>query len=184
MKESKTAITPAARLTAKSDLRPARAAPRTENRELALQVLGKFREVFRAAKLHFGSVHESVGVSGAQLWALSELHEQPGLRVSDLAARLSLRQSTVSNMIEQLARAKHLKRERSDHDQRVVRLYLTRSGQKVIEKAPRPARGVLPDALESLAAKELKKLDVQLGSVLSAMKVRAPGAAKTHLEQM
>jgi len=43
---------------------------------------------------------------------------------------------------------------------------------------------VLPDALESLAAKELKKLDAQLESVLSAMKIRAPGAAKTHLEQM
>ena len=168
----------------KALLTPVKRVRRSANRDLALQVLGKFREVFRAAKLHFGSVHKSVGVSGAQLWALSELYEQPGLRVSELAARLSLRQSTVSNMIDQLSRAKHLKRERSDADQRVVRLYLTASGQKLVLKAPKPARGVLPDALESLGASDLENLDLQLAALLNAMKVRAPDASKTHLEQM
>jgi DNA-binding MarR family transcriptional regulator len=157
---------------------------RSGNGELALQVLGKFREVFRAAKVHFGSVQKSVGVSGAQLWALWELHEQPGLRVSELAARLSLRQSTVSNLIEQLARAKHLTRERTDSDLRAVRLYLTTSGKRVVRTAPEPARGVLPDALESLKTKDLKELDAQLTELLHAMKVRAPGASKTHLEDI
>jgi len=165
--------------------KPARGkAPAAGNGELALQVLGKFREVFRAAKLHFGSVQKSVGVSGAQLWALWELREQPGMRVSELAARLSLRQSTVSNLIEQLAKAKHLKRERSDSDLRAVRLYLTRSGERVVRTAPQPARGVLPDALESLKAGDLKELDERLAGLLHAMKVRAPGASKTHLEDI
>jgi DNA-binding MarR family transcriptional regulator len=123
-------------------------------------------------------------VSGAQLWALWELYEQPGLRVSGLAARLSLRQSTVSNLIDQLARAKHLKRERNDSDLRAVRLYLTRSGERIVMTAPQPARGVLPDALESLKARDLKELDAQLTELLRAMKVRAPGASKTHLEDI
>ena len=169
--------------------KPAGAAPRAaggsrSNGDLALEVLGKFREVFRAAKVHFGSVQKSVGVSGAQLWALWELQQQPGLRVSALAARLSLRQSTVSNLIDQLARAKHLRRERSESDLRAVRLYLTRSGEKVVKTAPQPARGVLPDALESLKVKDLKELDVRLEEVLREMKVRAPGASKTHLEDI
>jgi MarR family transcriptional regulator, organic hydroperoxide resistance regulator len=168
----------------KSTLASRRDRPRSGNGELALHVLGKFREVFRAAKVHFGSVQKSVGVSGAQLWALWELHEQPGLRVSELAARLSLRQSTVSNLIEQLARAKHLTRERTDSDLRAVRLYLTTSGKRVVKTAPQPARGVLPDALESLKAKDLKELDAQLTELLRAMKVRAPGASKTHLEDI
>jgi len=158
--------------------------PRSVNGELALQVLGKFREVFRAAKVHFGSVQKSVGVSGAQLWALWELNEQPGLRVSELAARLSLRQSTVSNLVEQLARAKHLVRERTDADLRAVRLHLTKSGTRLIKLAPQPARGVLPDALESLKARDLKALDTQLAELLQAMKVRAPEASKTHLEDI
>ena len=162
---------------------PGKASSRAENMDLALGVLGKFREVFRAAKVHFGTVHKSVGVSGAQLWALWELHREPGLRVTELALRLSLRQSTVSNLIEQLAQSKHLKRKRNDADQRVVRLYLTASGRKLVDNAPQPARGVLPDALESLDAKTLKKLDIQLRTLLSAMKIRVPGASKTHLDE-
>lgn len=179
---------PLSRSVSRSQAKPtkanARGRSRSGNGELALQVLGKFREVFRAAKVHFGSVQKSVGVSGAQLWALWELHEQPGLRVSELAARLSLRQSTVSNLVEQLARANHLTRERTDADLRAVRLYLTKSGKRVIKAAPQPARGVLPDALESLKAKDLKQLDAQLAELLHAMKVRAPGASKTHLEDI
>ena len=162
---------------------PGKTSPRAEKMDLALGVLGKFREVFRAAKVHFGTVHISVGVSGAQLWALWELHREPGLRVTELALRLSLRQSTVSNLIEQLAQSKHLKRKRNDADQRVVRLYLTASGRKLVDNAPQPARGVLPDALESLDAKTLKKLDIQLRTLLSAMKIRVPGASKTHLDE-
>jgi len=184
MTKVKGATARAAKPKAKANPVPVRRIRRSGNRDLALQVLGKFREVFRAAKLHFGSVHKSVGVSGAQLWALSELYEQPGLRVSELATRLSLRQSTVSNMIDQLSRAKHLKRERGDADQRVVRLYLTASGQKLVLKAPKPARGVLPDALESLAASDLRNLDFQLAALLNAMKVRAPDGSRIHLEQI
>ena len=123
-------------------------------------------------------------MTGAQLWALWELYEHPGLRVSELAARLSLRQSTVSNLIDQLARAEHLERKRTDSDLRAVRLYLTRSGQRIVKKAPQPARGVLPDALESLQARDLKELNARLTERLRAMKIRAPGAAKTHLEDI
>jgi hypothetical protein len=43
---------------------------------------------------------------------------------------------------------------------------------------------VLPDALESLKAKDLKELDAHLDALLRAMKVRAPGASKTHLEDI
>jgi len=91
--------------------------------------------------------------------------------------------SPVSNLIEQLSKAKHLKRKRNDQDQRVVRLYLTASGRRLVESAPQPARGVLPDALESLDAKTLGHLDVQLRALLRAMKIRVPGASKTHLDE-
>ncbi len=172
-------------------LRPAAPAPtnrRAPNGQssgaLALAVLGKFREVFRVAKLHFAAVNRAVGVSAAELWALSELKQQPELRVSDLAARLSLRQSTVSNLVEGLVQAKLVTRLRNDPDGRVVRLQLTRAGEKVVSRAPRPARGVLPDALERLPAAELRRLDAQLDLLLGTMSRRAGSAARVHLEEM
>jgi DNA-binding MarR family transcriptional regulator len=90
----------------------ANAAPDTY--ELAVEVLGRFREVFRAAKLHFAAVQRIAGVSGAQLWALWEINAQPGLRVSELTQKMSLHQSTVSNLVERLNSTGLLRRMRED----------------------------------------------------------------------
>lgn len=152
--------------------------------DLAIDVLRRFREVFRAAKLHFAAVKRTAGVSGAQLWALSEIHSQPGIRVTELAGKMSLHQSTVSNLVEKLNASGHLQRVREPDDNRIVRLRLTPAGRKVVVRAPGPARGVLPDALERLDDRSLKKLSLALDSLVSAMKVRAPGATKTHLEDI
>ena len=162
----------------------AAAGQRGEREGLALEVLGKLREVYRTAKLHFGAASKPAGVSGAELWALWELQRHPGLRVSDLAALLSLRQSTVSNLIEGLGQARLVSRKRNDPDGRVVRLYLTRAGHKVVARAPRPARGVLPDALERLSAQDLRRLHAQLDRLLGAMAMRPSGSAKARLQNV
>ena len=153
-------------------------------REAALQVLKKFRQVFRAAKLHFSAVEKRAGVTGAQLWALCELDEQPGVRVTDLAAAMALHQSTVSNLIDKLMRKRLIRRDRGDIDGRVVRLYLTAAGERVVRSAPQPARGVLPDALEHLPPTTLRGLDQQLGNLLRRMRVKAPDGALIHIQEI
>ena len=155
-----------------------------ETNELAAEVLGRFREVFRAAKLHFAAVQKIAGVSGAQLWALSEINAQPGLRVSDLTQKMSLHQSTVSNLVEKLNSAGLLRRVRGDGDNRVVRLQLTSAGKKLLARAPNPARGVLPDALDKLDRRSLKKLSSALERLVEQMKFREPRATRTHLENI
>ena len=155
------------------------AAP-TRHDGLALEVLGKFREIFRAAKLPAAASERKPGVTAAELWALAELHRHPGARVSDLTALLSLRQSTVSNLVEKLAQAKLVRRVRNDDDRRVVRLYLTRAGERLLGRAPESARGVLPDALERLPRAELRHLDAQLTRLLGAMSDRIPTRSRAN----
>ncbi len=172
----------ARRKTLKSRSKPANGS--LETNELAAEVLGRFREVFRAAKLHFAAVQKVAGISGAQLWALGEIDAQAGLRVSDLTQKMSLHQSTVSNLVERLSSAGLLRRVREAGDNRVVRLRLTSAGKKLVARAPKPARGVLPDALENLDKGSLMKLSSSLESLVKAMKIRAPSATKTHLENL
>ena len=157
---------------------------RPAQRDAALEVLKKFRQVFRAAKLHFSAVEKRAGVTGAQLWALCELDEQPGVRVTDLAAAMALHQSTVSNLIDKLMRKRLIRRDRGDIDGRVVRLYLTAAGERVVRSAPQPARGVLPDALEHLPPTMLRGLDQQLGNLLRRMRVKAVDGAMIHMQEM
>jgi DNA-binding MarR family transcriptional regulator len=164
--------------------RPLAANTAPDTNELAAEVLGRFREVFRAAKLHFAAVKKIAGVSGAQLWALSEVNARPGLRVSDLTQKMSLHQSTVSNLVEKLNSSGLLRRVREAGDNRVVRLQLTNAGKKMLAQAPKPTRGVLPDALEKLDRRSLRKLSTSLDSLVKQMKIRAPSATKTHLENI
>src|ERR1700758_5734298 len=119
-------------------------------RHLEIAVLQQFRLIFRSAKKHFQWVHERAGVSGAQLWLLAEIARRPGIRVSDVAKSMAVHQSTASNLIDRLVRDGLLLRQRSNQDQRVVHLSLTKAGREAVARAPRPLYGVLPDALRCL----------------------------------
>ncbi len=131
-----------------------------------LSVLQRFRVLIRTAQRHSQWVERQSGVTGAQLWALQELNESPGLRVGELANRMALHQSTASNMVDRLETASLLRKERTSVDQRVVRLYLTDEGLALLGRAPSPARGILPEALRLMDQEALLRLQGELDALL------------------
>lgn len=135
-----------------------------------LSVLQRFRVLIRTAQRHSQWIERQSGVTGAQLWALQELSEAPGLRVGELANRMALHQSTASNMIDRLETGGSIRKERTSADQRVVRLYLTEAGAALLARAPSPARGVLPEALRLLEQDDLAKLQTELDRLLKQIK--------------
>ena len=134
------------------------------------------RIVFSSAKKQFYEVKERCGVSGAQLAALMELKRKPGLRVSDLANLTCIRASTASNMLDKLEERKLIRRERADRDQRVVRLFLTPAGSRIVAMAPQAGRGVVPDALSNLGEATLNRLNGSLEELVSKLKIRDKSA--------
>lgn len=147
-------------------------------------VLRKLRVLFSSAKKHFHAVEERCGVSGAQLWALIELRDHPGLRVSDLAALLSIHLSTASNMLDKLEKRGLVRRQRTSEDQRVVRIFLSPAGTRAVARAPRPARGVVPDAVSHLPDKTLAALDRTLHILMQKLKIRDRRAVMTPLSDI
>ena len=135
-------------------------------RSLALQSL---RVVMRAAQRHSMQIEKQCGVSGAQLWVMQEVLDQPGLRIGELAARMSIHQTTASNLVDALVKKSHLRKARDQPDQRVVTLHLTDTGQAVISAAPQPARGLLPSALGRLDAASLAQLNSGLAALLAVV---------------
>lgn len=134
-------------------------------------ILKNFRIIFRSVQLHSRWVKEESGLTAAQLWMMWELFNEPGLTVSGLAKVLSIHQSTCSNMLDKIQEKKLVYRERSDADQRVVRIYLTEKGSSVLAKAPRPAQGALADVLLRLPDEVLVELDDGLEQFVSALRV-------------
>lgn len=157
----------------------ARKARREVARSPAAEVLTKFRQIINFNKRHFRQIEQSTGVSGTLVWVLSILRQSPGLRVSELAEIMAIHQSTASNLLDKLGEKNLVERDRSTDDQRVVRLYLTRSGEALLKRVPQPVHGLLQDALYRLPSPALQGLSRLLDQLLLAMNPRRPKGSLT-----
>lgn len=146
--------------------------PETSHEQLASSALKDFRIIFNSVKKHFKQVEELCGISSSQLWVLWELHKTPGLKVSELAGKLAIHQSTASNLIEKAAKKALISKKREDQDQRVVRLYLTEAGREIVKKAPDSPRGVLTEAIDQLSVEDLVQLQNSLEKLIGKMKLK------------
>ncbi len=122
-----------------------------------------------AVKAHFRQVEKTAGVGGAQLWALSVIHSQPGIGMNDLAHAMDVHQSTASNLVKGLVTQQMVVAAKPGTDRRAVALEILPKGIKVLSKAPAPFSGVLPDALASLDAQTLGRLEKDLGALIVAL---------------
>jgi DNA-binding MarR family transcriptional regulator len=141
----------------------------TDTRDSALDTLKLFRIIFKSANRHFHEIEKAAGIGGASLWALAEIAESSSLTVSGLANAMSLHQSTTSNLLEKLEDGGYILRTRSAEDRRVVYLSLTDRGRDVLNRAPPPYRGILPDALMKLKPDSLMQLNSLLLELLCGM---------------
>jgi len=137
--------------------------------EPASRVLRRFRLVFNAVKTHFQQVEKKAGVGGAQVWALSVIRANPGIGVNGLARAMDIHQTTTSNLVKALAASEMVAVEKKGPDKRAVQLRILPAGTRVLRKAPGPFIGVLPEALASLDAKTLERLDRDLAVLISAL---------------
>jgi DNA-binding MarR family transcriptional regulator len=163
--------------------------PRTSERPRAIEgdpaarVLQQFRIVFNAVKAHFQQVERRAGMGGAQVWALSIVRDRQGLGVNDLAAAMSVRQPTASNLVKSLAQQGLIEVRREGPDRRAVQLHILPDGRRLLRRAPGPFAGVLPEALASLDEAALLRLESDLAQVIKALKTddRAAGIPLAQL---
>ena len=163
--------------------RGGRAAPDHDHESNSMAVLKQFRELFRVSQRHFQRLEARCGVSGAQLWALSEVGKRPGSTISELARALSIHLSTSSNLLDKLERQALIRRERRSEDQRIVRVYVTAAGKKLLAKAPKPVEGVIPDALAKMRPPALRRLHRDLEELLELAAARSSRAAMKPLAE-
>ena len=156
---------------------PGIAALPIDDEQAAIAVLRQFRQVFNAVKSHFQQVEKTVGMGGAQVWALSVVREQPGIGVGALAKAMSIHQSTASNLVRTLIDREMLVAAKQGADRRAVQLNLLPAGATVLANAPGPFAGVLPAALKALPPDALTRLHKDLARLIVLIDADERGAS-------
>lgn len=141
-----------------------------------VRVLRQFRLVFNAVKTHFQQVEKTAGIGGAQVWGLSVIRDHPGMGVKQLARALDVRQPTASNIVRALCKQGLVEVLKDDRDGRAVRLQVRPEGLAVLQRAPGPFAGVLPEALASLDPATLANLERDLAVLIQSLDVDKRGA--------
>jgi DNA-binding MarR family transcriptional regulator len=121
------------------------------------RILDSIRRLVRMLRVSDRQAQAELGVSGAQLFVLTELGKTPALSLNDLAARTLTDQSSVSVVVTRLVEAGLVTRDRDDRDARRLVLNLTRSGRALLQKAPPVAQERLFAVFDRLPDDERKR---------------------------
>ncbi len=111
-------------------------------------------------------------ITGPQFGALRIVSLTPGISMHQLGEKLYLHISTVSGIADRLEKRGYIRRERSVEDRRMVQLYITTDGRKVIKNTPLAGMGLLFHTIDKLPAKQLNEILKGLRLILGIMKLK------------
>jgi len=127
------------------------------------------RRVVRDLRLSARGAERSAGISGAQLFVLQALSQEPASSLNELAERTLTDQSSVSVVVKRLADRKLVARRPSSDDARRLELSVTSAGKRLLSRCPEPTQARLLDALARLSPGELTHLTAGLAALVREM---------------
>jgi DNA-binding MarR family transcriptional regulator len=132
----------------------------------AFDALRRIVQVLRASAT---AAHQTVGLTGAQIFVLRQLGASPRMSMNDLAARTFTHQSTVSMVVRRLRTRKLVEKTPAAGDRRRVELTLTRRGRALLRRASPTPQERLADAIVMLPTRQRTVLASALTSVAAAL---------------
>ena len=127
------------------------------------------RRIVRELRLSARDAERAAGISGAQLFVLQMLSEEPASSLNDLAERTLTDQSSVSVVVKRLIARNLVARKKSAVDARRIELYLTAAGRRLLARCPEPTQLRLLGALRRLSPGELASLTSALKHLVREM---------------
>lgn len=135
----------------------------------AMDIVNGLRRIVRAIELYSQEIYKSFGLTGPQLWVLKTLSRRGPLATTDLARALAVQPSTLSVLVDRLARRGLVRRQRPREDRRFVELELTPDGAALAARAPEPAQGRLLHGLRELTPRQIRTLHASVEQLVEMM---------------
>lgn len=136
-------------------------------------ILTDIRKIVRSINLESKRIQKEYGVSIPQLLCLNYLKKQPGYKAShgQITKSLDLNSSTVTGIIDRLARKGLVVKLALPEDRRVVNIVLTAEGSDVLNNTPVLLHEQLTGKLKKLPETEIKKLKESLTLLIDLLEI-------------
>lgn len=137
-------------------------------------ILTDIRKIVRSINLESKRIQREYGVSIPQLLCLNYLKKQPGFKAShgQLTKSLDLNSSTVTGIIDRLAKKGLVVKVARAEDRRVVNIVLTAEGSEVLTNTPVLLHEQLTRKLKILPQVEIKKLKESLTLLIDILEIQ------------
>lgn len=111
-----------------------------------------------------------LGMKIAQLDILMNVHRHPGLSQHDLARRLLVGRSNITMLLPQLEKQGVLRRENDPKDKRVMRLFLTEPGEKLLARALKVYADLVERVMAQSTEAECNLIGTQMNRIAEMLK--------------
>jgi DNA-binding MarR family transcriptional regulator len=139
--------------------------------------LDAVRRIVQALRVAGRDGERRAGVTSAQLFALQQIAEHPGVSINELAALTFTHQSSVSVVIQRLVRRRLVAKVPGVDDRRRQQLVVTAKGRDALRRAPVAVQERLIGAIAALTAADRRALTRSLGQVARLV---VPKSAELH----
>jgi DNA-binding MarR family transcriptional regulator len=147
-------------------------------------VLISLRRITQAIELHSRQLVRQYGVTAPQLVLLRQIHGKESITVSEVAKQISLKQTTVTDILNRLERKGLVSRHKDTGDRRRVLVKETDVGKKLLATAPSPLQetflekfGNLEDWQQNMILSSLQLLGtLMVEDEISAAPILSTGA--------
>jgi len=113
-------------------------------------VLINLRRIIQSIDLHSRQLARQHGITTPQLLILKQIQGEATMTVSQLARQISLKQATVTDILNRLERKGLVRRSKDTGDRRRVLIEETADGQKLLDAAPSPLQETFLEKFEEL----------------------------------
>jgi DNA-binding MarR family transcriptional regulator len=113
-------------------------------------VLISLRRIIQAIDLHSRQLVRQHGITTPQLLILKQLEAEGAITVSQLAKKISLKQTTVTDVLNRLEKKELVRRTKDVNDRRRVLVEETDVGKKLLDAAPSPLQETFINEFEHL----------------------------------
>lgn len=137
-----------------------------ERSEAALIAL---RQILRATEFNSRNLARVSGLTPSQVVALQFLSNRGEATPTEIAAHASLKQATITTLLDRLEERKFIKRRRDAKDGRRVLVTLTASGNKALAGAPDSLQKLFEERFEKLKDWEQSAIVASLERVAALM---------------